>query len=180
MRSSSRPSGPRKHIYQPDPLQAAPPPELVAILDRHRNQPDALITVLEEIQHHYGYLPRRDLQYTARELRFPLAQVYGVATFYNLFQLNPPGRYCVRVCTGTACHVNRSAEILARLSADLGIGEDESTPDGLFTLQTVACMGACSLAPVLAVNEAVHGRMTPDSAVEEIDRLREASEEVAP
>lgn len=167
---------PRKHIYQPDPLLAPPPPELAAILDRYRGQPDALITVLEEIQDHYGYLPRRDLQYTARELHFPLAQVYGVATFYNLFQLQPPGRYCVRVCTGTACHVNRSTEILALIKHYLSIGEDETTPDGLFTLQTVACMGACSLAPVVALNDQVHGRMTPQSAVDEIEHLREAQE----
>jgi NADH-quinone oxidoreductase subunit E len=164
----------RKYIRQPDPLVDPPSPELQTILDRYRGQPDGLISVLEEIQAHYGYLPKRDLLYTARDLRFPLAQVYGVATFYNLFQLNPPGRYCVRVCTGTACHVNRSSEILLHLKEQLGIGEDETTSDGLFTLQTVACMGACSLAPVVAINEQVHGRMTPDRATQELEQVRDA------
>ena len=161
-----------KYVYQGDPLAAPPPPELAAIFDRYRGQPDALITVLEEIQRHYGYLPQYQLQYTARELGFPLSRVYGVATFYNLFQFSAPGRYVVRVCKGTACHVNRSAEILARLEEQLGIGEDETTSDNLFTLQTVACMGACSLAPVVVVNDRTYGRMTPQKAAEAITHLQ--------
>jgi NADH:ubiquinone oxidoreductase subunit E len=166
----------RRYIYQGDPLLAPPPPDLAAILDRYHGQPDALITVLEELQDHYGYLSQQALQYTARELEFPLSQVYGVATFYNLFQLKPPGRYVVRVCKGTACHVNRSPEILAQIKALLGIGEDETTPDGLFTLQTVACMGACSLAPVVVVNDRTYGRMTPDSTSAVLDDLRREAE----
>jgi NADH-quinone oxidoreductase subunit E len=169
----------RKLIYSGDPLQAPPPPELAVILDRYRGQRDALMTVLEEIQVHYGYLPRTALEYTARELRFPLAQVYGVATFYNLFQLNPPGRYTVRVCKGTACHVSGSPAILSYLKAKLGIDEEETTPDGLFTLQTVACMGACSLAPVVAVNEQTNGRMTPEGAWDALAHLREEITEEA-
>lgn len=155
---------PKKHVYKGDPLAEPAPPELLTILDRHRGQPDALITVLEQIQLHYGYLPERQLQYTARELNYPLSRVYGVATFYNLFQLSPPGRYQVRVCKGTACHVNRSAAILERILTGLGIGEDETTPDGQITMQSVACVGACSLAPVLVVNERTYGRMTPEKA----------------
>ena len=161
-----------KYIYQGDPLAVPPPSELAAILDRHRGRKDALITVLEEIQEHYGFLPKLQLQYTARELGFPLARIYGVATFYNLFQFKPPGRYQVRVCTGTACHVCRSAEILSHLKDKLGIERDETTPDGLFTLQTVACVGACSLAPVVVVNDRVHGRMTPGQAWEALAGLR--------
>jgi NADH-quinone oxidoreductase subunit E len=153
-----------RYIYQGDPLQVPPPPELAAILEHYRGQPDALITVLEEIQDHYGYLPQQGLQYAAHELGFPLSRVYGVATFYNLFQLSPPGRYLVRLCKGTACHVNRAAEILARVQGQLGIGEDETTRDGLLTLQTVACMGACSLAPVMVINDRTYGRMTPEKA----------------
>lgn len=165
-----------KCVYQGDPLAGSPPAELAPILDRHRSQPDALITVLEEIQEHYGYLPELILQYTSRELGFPLARVYGVATFYNLFQFNPPGRYLIRVCKGTACHVNRSNEILTHLKERLGIDEDETTGDGLFTLQTVACMGACSLAPVVVINDRTFGRMTPDKAWKEIGRLRQETE----
>lgn len=162
----------RRYVYQPDPLAAPPPPELAAILERHRGEPDALITVLEEIQDHYGYLPRRPLEYVARELGFPLSRVYGVATFYNLFRLSPPGRYLVRVCKGTACHVNQSERILRELERRLEIEEDETTPDGLFTLQTVACVGACSLAPVMVVNDRTYGRMTPEKAWETLRALR--------
>ncbi|MGQ0603502.1 MAG: NADH-quinone oxidoreductase subunit NuoE family protein [Anaerolineales bacterium] len=164
-------AGPKKFVYQGDPLAAPPPTDLAAILDRHRGQPDALITVLEDIQAHYGYLPKQSLQYAARELGFPLSRLYGIATFYNLFRFDPPGRYQVRVCRGTACHVNHSLEILDKLKAHLGITEDESTPDGFFTLQTVACMGACSLAPVVVVNDHTYGRMTAEKAVDAISQL---------
>lgn len=166
---------PKKFVYQGDPLAAPPPLDLQQILNRHRSEADALITVLEEIQDHYGYLPRQQLQYTARELGFPLSRIYGVATFYNLFRFNPPGRYQVRVCRGTACHVNHSLEILESLKKKLGIKEDESTDDGLFTLQTVACMGACSLAPVVVVNDHTYGRMTPDKTAGIIDQLQTES-----
>lgn len=169
----------RQYLYQGDPLSTPPPPELTTILDRHRDQPDALITVLEEIQEHYGYLPQRQLQYTARELGFPLSRVYGVATFYNLFHFTAPGRYMVRVCRGTACHVNGSQTIINEIKNRLQIHEDETTPDGLFSLQTVACMGCCSLAPVIVVNDRTFGRMTPEKAVAEVDELnRESHTEV--
>ncbi|MCC7355667.1 MAG: NAD(P)H-dependent oxidoreductase subunit E [Anaerolineae bacterium] len=144
----------------------------MVILDRHRGEPDALITALEEIQAHYGYLPENSLRYTARELGFPLSRVFGVATFYNLFQFTAPGRYIIRVCKGTACHVNHSAEILSHLKERLGIDENETTADGLFTLQTVACVGACSLAPVLVVNDVTYGNMTPAKAWEALAELR--------
>lgn len=163
----------KKHIYRGEAQVEPPSPELVAILDRHRGQPDALITVLEEIQHHYGFLPREQLEHTACELGFPLSRIYGVVTFYNLFQLTPPGRYQVRVCKGTACHVGNYQAILDHLKGHLEIDEDQTTPDNLFTLQTVACVGACSLAPVMVVNERTHARMTPDKALNALLHLRE-------
>jgi NADH-quinone oxidoreductase subunit E len=163
----------KKYVYAGDPLADPPPPGLIEILDRYRGRPDALITVLEEIQDHYSFLPQRHLEYTARELGFPLSQIYGIATFYNLFKLNPPGRYQVRICKGTACHVSQSAAILDLLIEKLGIGEDETTEDGLITLQTLACVGACSLAPVVVVNDRTYGRMTPEKAWEVLRRLRE-------
>lgn len=161
----------RKVVYQGDPLLEAPPAELAAILDRHRGQADGLITVLEEIQRHYGYLGKDQLRHVARELAFPLARVYGVATFYNLFLFTPPGKYQVRVCRGTACHVNHSGEILAHLAQKLGIAVDETTADGRFTLQTVACVGACSLAPVVVVDDQALGRMTPEAAWQALGAL---------
>jgi NADH:ubiquinone oxidoreductase subunit E len=163
----------KKQVYRGAPLAEPPSPELTAILDRHRGHPDALITVLEEIQHHYGYLPRQQLEYTAHELGFPLSRIYGVVTFYNLFQLKPPGRYQVRVCKGTACHVGKSGAILEHIKEHLGIDEDETTPDKLFTLQTVACVGACSLAPVVVVNERTHAKMTPEKTWEALQHLHE-------
>jgi NADH-quinone oxidoreductase subunit E len=168
-RANGRPI--KKYAYLGDPLGEPAPPELMQILDRYRGQKDALITVLTDIQRHYGYLPELQLQYTARELGFPLAQVYGVATFYNLFQLSAPGRYQVRVCKGTACHVGLSDKILAHLSQKLGIEQDETTADKMFTLQSVACVGACSLAPVLVINDQTHGRLTPEKAWDAVMQL---------
>ncbi|MDM8519008.1 NAD(P)H-dependent oxidoreductase subunit E [Anaerolineales bacterium HSG6] len=165
----------KKNVYKGDTMPP-PPPELAEMLAKYHGQPDALITVLEEIQRHYGYLPRHHLEYTARELSFPLSQVFGVATFYNLFQLKPPGRHQIRVCTGTACHVGHSKVILTHLKEKLGINEDETTPDKLFTLQTVACVGACSLAPVMVVNEHTHGRMTTDKSWQAIQPLHDEND----
>lgn len=165
----------RKHVYQPGLVDDVMSPELARILDPHRGHADALITVLAEIQNHYGYLPRRELEHAADTLAFPLSRVFGVATFYNLFRLSPPGRNTVRVCRGTACHVNGSAAILDHVKTTLGIVEDETTADGAITLQTVACVGACSLAPVMVVNDAVHGRMTSDKADAALTALRAES-----
>lgn len=154
----------RKAVYRGDPLAAPPPAELSAILDRHRGEPDALITALEEMQRHYGYLNADHLRYLARTLGFPLARIYGIATFYNFFRLEPPGEHVVRVCRGTACHVNQSQAILEHLGERLAVEVGETTADGCFTLQTVACVGACSLAPVMVVGDATYGRMTPEDA----------------
>ena len=167
----------KKQVYRGDVLVEPPPPELAEILDRFQGQPDALITVLEEIQHHYGYLPEQHLRYTARELGFSLSRVYGVVTFYNLFQTEPPGRYQIRICKGTACHVGHSDEILEHLKEKLGIDVEETTADDLFTLQTVACVGACSLAPVVVVNERTHARVTPEKVWEALQELREEAGE---
>lgn len=163
----------KKNVYRGDPLGSDPlPEELTEILDRYRGQPDALITVLEDVQNHYGYLPRKQLGHIARELGFPSSQIYGVATFYNLFQLKPPGRYQIRICKGTACHVSHSDKILNYLKEKLGVDEDETTADHLFTLQTVACVGACSLAPVVVVNERTNARMNPEKTWVALEDLR--------
>jgi NADH:ubiquinone oxidoreductase subunit E len=161
----------RKFAYRGDPLAEPPPAELSEIIDRHLGLPDALITALEEIQRRFGYLGERTLQYVARDLGFPLARVYGVVTFYNWFLLDPPGKHQVKVCRGTACHVNGSAVILDHLEGELGIGVDETTPDGRITLQTVACVGACSLAAVVVVGEDTHGRMSPEETMQVVDAL---------
>ncbi|MBM3695001.1 MAG: NAD(P)H-dependent oxidoreductase subunit E [Actinobacteria bacterium] len=161
----------RKFAYRGDPLAEPPPPELSEIISRHRGERDGLITVLEEIQRRFGYLGERQLRYVARDLGFPLARIYGVVTFYNWFLLTPPGLHQVKVCRGTACHVNGSALILDRLIAELAIGVDETTPDGRLTLQTVACVGACSLAAVVVVGSDTYGRMSPEEALRTLAAL---------
>lgn len=119
-----------------------------------------LIALLQEVQEVYGYLPEGALQEVADFVGMPLSRVYGVATFYNQFRLTPLGENVVRVCRGTACHVNNSANILFALETALNIKAGQTTRDKKFTLETVACIGACSIAPVITVNDDYHGRIS--------------------
>lgn len=152
---------------------------LDAILAKNGYRRTALIAVLQEIQNTYRYLPEDLLTYVATALRMSPATVFGVATFYAQFSLEPKGKYLVRVCDGTACHVKSSQKVLdaVRKKVSLKAGK-VTTPDQLFTIETVACLGACGLAPVMVVNEQVHGQITPEAAEIIIDELmkREATE----
>jgi len=182
--TAPRTARPRKAVYPGDPLVEPPPPELAQVLHTYRGREDALVTVLQKVQGLYGYLPERSLGYVSRHLGFSLARIYGVATFYNQFRFTPPGRIRLQVCCGTACHVRGAPGILQRLKTALGIAEDQTTPDGMFTLQTVFCVGGCSLAPVVLANGSAHGRMTPVGAEWLVRDLRaleagEAAEGVA-
>ena len=154
----------RKHVYRGDPLVEPPPAELAAILDRHRGEADALITVLEEVQRHYGFLGATTSSTWPGSwlFRWPASTAWPPSTTSSAS--THPANTRFRVCRGTACHVNHAEAILAHLCTQLGIAVDETTHDRRFTLQTVACMGACSLAPVLVVNETTYGRMTPAAA----------------
>ncbi len=145
-------------------------PELQQVLNKYRNQPGALIPVLQEAQEVFGYLHRPVLQEIADSLRLPLAQVYGVVPFYAQFHLRPRGRNVIRVCQGTACHVRGGAEVLDKVMETLGIKAGETTEDLKFTLESVACIGACGLAPVMTINDDTYGRLTPDSAREILKR----------
>ncbi|HEY3452329.1 MAG TPA: NAD(P)H-dependent oxidoreductase subunit E [Myxococcales bacterium] len=148
------------------------------ILERNHRQPSRLIPILQAVQEEYRYLPEEVLAYVATSLGIPPSRVYGVATFYAHFALQPKGKHVVRLCDGTACHVKASIPILEALRARLGLSEQrKTTPDMLFTVETVACLGACGLAPVLVVDDEVHGSMTPQSAVALVDALvqKEAS-----
>lgn len=136
--------------------------KLGQILDKYRQQKGALIPVLQAAQDIYGYLPKEALERIANDLRLPLSKVYGVVTFYAQFHLNPRGRHVVRVCLGTACHVRGGAKILEALEKETGVSDGETTEDLRFTLESVACIGACGLAPVIMVNDDTHGRLTPD------------------
>ena len=133
--------------------------ELIAA---HKEQQGALMPVLQGAQEIYGYLPIEVQTIIAEELNIPLAEVYGVVTFYAQFTLNPRGTYNIGVCMGTACYVKGSRKVLDKLEEVLGIQAGHTTPDGLFTLNATRCLGACGLAPVMMINEDVYGRLTPD------------------
>ncbi|MBQ0067809.1 MAG: NADH-quinone oxidoreductase subunit NuoE [Phascolarctobacterium sp.] len=131
------------------------------ILAKYAKDKGTLIPIMQEVQNLYNYLPKAVLEYISQKTEIPLSEIYGVATFYSLFHLNPRGKYIIRCCQGTACHVRGGAGILDALEAQLGIKAGETTADGRFTLETVACLGACGLAPVMQIDEDTHGRMTP-------------------
>lgn len=147
------------------------------ILDKYEHNPQKLIAILQEMQEEYSYLPEEIMTFVATALEISPATVYGVATFYSHFTLAPKGKHVVRLCDGTACHVKKSEDLLDALQKELGLSKDkQTTDDGLFTVETVACLGACGLAPVLVVGEDVHGLMTPAAAVEIIREIK-ANEE---
>jgi NADH-quinone oxidoreductase subunit E len=122
-----------------------------------------LIDLLQDLQELYGYLPEDEMQNVADHIGEPVSRVYGVATFYNQFRFQPFGAYVIKVCRGTACHVKGSFDLLQTLESELGVKAGETTRDRVFTLETVACIGACSIAPVIAVNEQFHGGLTTKS-----------------
>ncbi len=133
----------------------------------------ALIPVLEDIQDELRYLPRELLTYVAKEIGVKEAEAYGVATFYENFSFDPKGKYEIKCCDGTACHVKKSIPVIEALRSELGLtGKKKTTDDMLFTVETVSCLGACGLAPTLMVNGEVYPRMTPDSAVELVRKLK--------
>jgi len=149
--------------------------ELVCdILDRHERKPSNLIAILHEVQEAYSYLPEDIMTYVATALEISPGTVFGVATFYSHFTLEPKGKYVVRVCDGTACHVRKSGGIIQTIEKELGLSDSKRTSDdGLFTLETVACLGVCGLAPVVVVNEEVHGTMTVEKTKEIIKQIHE-------
>lgn len=147
--------------------------KVVSILDRHARRPSGLIPILQAIQHEYQYLPEEVLTYVATSLDVPPARVFGVATFYAHFALQPKGKHVIRICDGTACHVKQSIPVLNALREKLGTSESvKTTPDMLFTIETVACLGACGLAPVVVIDEQVYGQITPERAVALVDEIQ--------
>jgi len=146
--------------------------ELQPILERRRHEAGALIPVLQEAQKLYGHLSIDLMAYIAAQMNLAPAKVLGVATFYTQFRLQPVGKHLILLCQGTACHVNGSAAIEAALLDELGVDENEITADGLFTLTNVACLGCCSLSPVMMIGETAHGSLTPDTARQIIRGIR--------
>lgn len=138
--------------------------QLPGIFARHQQKPEALIMVLQDIQKEYRYLPCEALQETAKALQVPLSKVFSVATFYNAFSLNPKGKNVVRICVGTACHIRGAALIQDQIENALGIKAGQTSADMEFSIEVVACVGACAMAPVVIVNEQYHGSVKPSGA----------------
>ncbi len=133
----------------------------------------SIIAILQTIQEHFHYLPQEVFPYLAEKLDMSEARIYSVATFYENFSLEKKGKYVIKFCDGTACHVRGSVPILERVRAELGVNEKKKTTDDqMFTIETVSCLGACGLAPVMTVNDEVHPAMTPDKAMEVIYSLK--------
>ncbi len=143
------------------------------IIAEHGTTQKSLIPIIQDIQAYYRYLPGELLTYVAKELKINEAKAYSVATFYENFSFEPKGKYVIRVCDGTACHVRKSTIILDKLYKELGLSKEKhTTEDMLFTLETVSCLGACGLAPVLTVNDEVHPSMTPEKVNTLLAELR--------
>ncbi len=147
--------------------------KVIEILDQHQRDPKMIIPILQAVQEEYRYLPQEVLVFVATSLGVSPAKIYGVATFYSHFSLEPKGKHILRICDGTACHVKGSGKIITALREHLSLNEKKkTTPDMLFTLETVSCLGACGLAPVLVVDDDVYGQVTPDKAIEIVNELK--------
>jgi len=149
-----------------------------SILTNHKYEKKELITIIQEIQKEYNYLPEDALVYVADSLDISHSKIYGVATFYENFSLEAKGKNIIKICDGTACHVRKSIPILNAIYKELGLSEKKKTTDDLlFTVETVSCLGACGLAPVITVNDHVHPKMTPESTIELLKAMKKEEEE---
>ena len=148
-----------------------PPQTLDQILEGRRSQPNQLIEVLQDVQQNYGYIPKEAIQSVSQGLGVPLIEVYGVASFYKAFRLKPSGKHVLTMCTGTACHVRGSHLLLDHAISQLGVKPGEVTPDGLFSIEHVNCLGACALGPIVAENGTYHHHMTPGKLRKLIETL---------
>ena len=124
-------------------------------------EPEKVIPLLQEIQSRHGYLSQEIVEAVAEEINLPVSRLYGVATFYSQFRFEPIGKHLIKVCKGTACHVAGAEKVFSIISEDLGIEEGGTTEDGLFTLESVACLGCCSLAPVVMIDDNIYGKLSP-------------------
>jgi NADH-quinone oxidoreductase E subunit len=146
-----------------------------AIISNYESDKSSLIAILQDVQAEYGYLPKEVLKHVAARLDIPLIQVFGVATFFKAFRLKPKGRYLVRVCLGTACHVRGAPSVLEETERKLNVKAGETTDDGLFTLETVNCLGCCALGPVVVVDDETVGQMTATKAASLLKRYTSES-----
>lgn len=142
------------------------------ILEKCDYNQSSIIGILQDLQEKENYLPEKDLEYIAERLSMPLARIYRIATFYNAFSLTPRGKYLTNVCLGTACHVRGAAKVLDRIKMYLGVDIGEMTKDKLFSLETVNCLGACAMGPIVVVGNDYHGQMTPAEVASTIKKYR--------
>ncbi len=148
-----------------------------SILERHSCDPAAIIAILQDLQDEAGYLPEEALRYVARRLDIPVSKVYRLATFYRAFSLQPRGKHHLCVCTGTACHVRGAVRVIRSLEQELGIRAGETDEQLQFTLETVNCLGACALGPIVVADGEYHGQMTAAKAVRLVNKLRSSGQE---
>lgn len=148
--------------------------QIEGVLDELAKVKGSLITILQKTQDIYGYLPKDAIIYISERTGIAESEIMGVATFYTQFRLTPVGKYLIMLCRGTACHVNSSELILQTIKDELGIEDGETTEDGLFSLKCVACLGCCSLSPVMMINESTYGSLTPEKTKKILKELREA------
>jgi NADH-quinone oxidoreductase subunit E len=134
--------------------------EIETIIDRYHGKDSSILAILQDIQAKERYLPKETLEYVSQKMQLPLTGIFRIATFYNALSLKPRGRHTIDVCLGTACHVRGGSKIMEKLERDLGIRVGETTKDQRFTLESVRCVGCCSLAPVMVVDQGVHGRVS--------------------
>ncbi|MCK9557840.1 MAG: NADH-quinone oxidoreductase subunit NuoE [Candidatus Cloacimonetes bacterium] len=154
--------------------------KVIDILDRFDRSESKIIPILQAVQEEYRYLPQEVLTFIATSLRISPARLYGVATFYSHFSLEPKGKHIIRMCDGTACHVRGSSAVIDAIRKKLNLSAKKiTTDDMMFTFETVSCLGACGLAPVLVIDDEVHGQMTPEQALQLISSIEEKEKENA-
>ncbi|NLM43098.1 MAG: NADH-quinone oxidoreductase subunit NuoE [Clostridiales bacterium] len=146
--------------------------KLDQVIETHKDQPGSLMPVLHETQEIFGYLPEEAQKKISKELNIPMAEIYGVATFYSRFTLKPRGEHTIGVCLGTACYVKNAQQVFERLQKELNVKPGDTTEDGKFTLEATRCLGCCGLAPVITIGEDVYGKLVPDDIPEILNKYR--------
>jgi len=160
-----------KRVIKPDEMLTDDAIDINLIKDivaKYKGKKEGLIALLQEIQTVYTFLPKQALQYVESELNYTLGELYAAATFYAQFKLNPSGKYSIKVCKGTACHVQNVNAVIEEIASYLKVGDGETTPDGKFTFETVSCLGCCSLAPAMMIGEETFGKLNGEKAVKHI------------
>ncbi len=148
--------------------------QLVGFIEEWKSKPGNLIMILHKVQEEFGFIPREAAKTVATMLDVPLAKIYGVVTFYHFFKLTKPGKFNIQVCMGTACYLKGGEDIIQELENLLGIGVNQVTPDGRFSIEAVRCVGCCGLAPVMVIGGEVYGKLTKDQLPEIVAKYQEA------